>query len=130
MSATPPLPRTYQEARWLDDLDPSGAETASDLESLEQDVYHIIKQVLGTNLADMQKGVGAFNYLNGTSVQLRAMPGIIDAQLAQVTRITTSQSSVMQQANGAWLVSVVVEVGAQVLNLQYVLGPNGLSRAT
>jgi hypothetical protein len=44
------LPRTYAELRWVDDMDPMAAETSSDYESLTQDVFHVIKETLGSNL--------------------------------------------------------------------------------
>jgi hypothetical protein len=128
MSSAIGLRRSYQEARWGDDLDPTGAETDSDLESLEQDVVHILAQVLGSNLADPEKGVGAVNYLNGTTVQLEAMPAIIDSQLAEVSRITTSHTTLLTQSDGSFLVEVEIQVGTDIVNLQFAVGPNGLSR--
>lgn len=122
------LQRTYQEARWADDLDSSGAETASDLESLEQDVQHILMETLASNLADPQKGVGVVNYLSGTSVQLAALPAIVDGQLALVTRITSSQTTLQQTDAGAFLLNIEIHVGTDVVNLQFAVGPNGLSR--
>lgn len=123
----PSLVRTYQEARWTDDLDPSGAETSSDLESLEQDVMHVLEENLGSNLADPQKGVGVANYLSGTSVQFAQLPAIIDSQLAQVTRIDNSHTTIQQQPDGSLLVLVNLTVAGAVVALQFLLGPNGLS---
>jgi phage baseplate assembly protein W len=125
---TTPLPKTYAEARWLDDLDPSGAETDSDLESLEQDVLHILSEALGSNIADPKSGVDAPSYLNGTLTRLRTMPGIIDAQLANVTRITSSKTTLTQQDDGSYQIAVQVAVGAQVVGLNYLLGPGGVTR--
>lgn len=126
---TAPLPKTYPEVRWYDDLDSSGVETDSDLESLEQDVYHIIRETLGSNPADPNKGIGADNYLNGTETQLAIMPRLIDAQLAEVDRISNSHTELTKQDDGSYLVYSTVFVGAQVLNFQYVLGPKGLTKA-
>jgi hypothetical protein len=126
---TQPLPRTYQEARWLDDLDPSGAETASDLESLQQDVLHIIEETLGSNLADPDKGIGAQNYLSGSAGQLLAMPSKIDEQLGHVSRITNSRTSVSQQSDGSYLVAIVAAIQGSIVSFNFTLGPNGLSVA-
>jgi hypothetical protein len=123
------LRRTYQELRWADDMDPSAAETASDLESLEQDVLHIISERLGSNLADPQSGVGAVDYLSGTSAELAGMPAIIDTQLANVSRIASSQTTLTLQADGSYLITVAVTVGADIATLQFALGPNGLTKA-
>jgi len=121
------LPRTYQELRWADDFDPTGAETASDLESLEQDVMHIISQTLGSNLDDQNRGVGAPTYLGGTADQLAGMPAALDAQLLDDPRIDDSASK--QQPDGTYLLTVNVTVNGSVTDLQFVLGPDGLSKA-
>lgn len=46
------------DLRWSDDLELFGAETESELEELEQDVYHVVEQDLGTNLDDLHRGLG------------------------------------------------------------------------
>jgi hypothetical protein len=121
------LAKTYQTIRWGVDMDPSAADTDSDLESLEQDVLHIIVEVQGSNLADPQNGIGADGYLSGTSAQLAAMPALIDAQLASVDRITSSHTTIQQLADLTWLILVAVEVGTNVVDLQFALGPSGVS---
>ncbi len=127
---TQPLPKTYSEARWLNDLDPSGAETDSDLESLEQDVFHVIVQTLGSNVADPHKGVGALNYLSGPTTKLAGMPAIIDAQLKSMTRITSSKTTLAPVPGSnppSYIVQVAAVVAAQVMNFNFQLGPTGLS---
>lgn len=121
------LKRTYQEARWGIDLDPSGAETDSDLESLENDVLHILMQTLGSNLADPDKGVGVFEYLSGTTIQLEALPAIVDAQLAQVSRIASSTTTLAQQSDGSFTLVSSITVGTDVVDLQFAIGPNGIA---
>jgi hypothetical protein len=124
---TQSLPSTYQEARWADDMDPNGAETDSDLESLIQDVFHILSEVLGSNLADPDDGVGLGDSLSGTSDALLAKAALVDAQLGNVTRITGSQTTIGQQAEGSWLVTVQVVASGSVVPLNFVIGPNGLT---
>jgi hypothetical protein len=120
------LPRTYPEPRWTDDLDPSGAETASDYESLVQDVMHVLSESMGSNVADPQKGVGALDYLNGTSAQLASMPHTIDAQLGEMTRIASSHTTLTQNDDGSFTIAIQAVVAGQVVNLLYGLGPNGI----
>jgi hypothetical protein len=127
---TQPLPRTYQEPVWTDDLDPSGRETQSDLESLEQDVLHIIGEKLGSNMADKQKGAAALSYLNGNADDLAALPHVIDAQLAQVARISASHSTLTLQDDGTYRLDIEVAVAGVVVGLQYTLGPNGVQSAS
>jgi hypothetical protein len=121
------LPRTYATARWLDDLDPNGAETASDLESLEQDCLHVLSEVLGSNLADPDGGVGLSEVLSGTTADMLAKVALIDPQLEADPRITSSLSTATQQPDGTWLVSVELVVSGSVVSLPFVLGPGGLS---
>jgi len=123
------LAKTYQTIRWDVDMDPAGVDTDSDLESLEQDVMHLIMELQGSNMADPQNGIGAVGYLSGTSAQLQAMPALIDAQLASVNRITGSHTTVQQQSDLSWLILVDIQVGTNVTKLQFSLGPSGVSVA-
>jgi hypothetical protein len=121
------LPLTYQELRWTDDMDPMAAETESDLESFEQDVLHLIDEILGSNLDDPNRGIGAVEYLSGTSLHLSAMPALIDAQLLEDARCSSSTSTLTPQADGSYLIGVQCVVAGQVLGLSYILGPDGLT---
>ena len=122
------LPKTYKTVRWSADLDAGGVDTASDLESLEQDVLHILQETLGSNLADPDKGCGAQDYLSGTLGQLQQLPGLIDAQLGDVTRITSSQSTLLPQLpDGSWVVQVNIVVAGSVYELQFAIGPGGVT---
>lgn len=123
------LPKTYSEVVWTDDLDPGARETATDLESLEQDVMHVIGERLGSNSADPQKGAGAFSYLNGDAAALSQFPHVLDAQLAQVTRITSSHTTLAVLPDGSFLVNVQVAVAGAVVDLQYIVGPDGVQSA-
>lgn len=118
---------SYQELRWGDDMDPSAAETDTDLESLVQDVLHIIAEQLASNIADPDSGVGVVNYLSGTNVNLATLPGIIDAQLSNVSRISSSATTITLQADGTYLILVAVQYADSVVNLPFTVGPNGVT---
>jgi hypothetical protein len=126
---TQPLPRSYQEILWGDDMDPGGRETDSDLASLEQDILHILSETLGSNLDDPNRGIGAVGYLSGTSQALEAMPALMDAQLLDEPRITSCRTSIVQQSDGSFLIQPEILVAGQVVNLNYKLGPDGLTVA-
>jgi hypothetical protein len=126
---TQALPRTYQELLWLDDLDPGARETASDLDSLEQDVLHIISEELGSNLDDPNRGVGAVGYLGGTAQMLQQLGPILDAQLADDPRITNSHTTTLQQSDGTWIIRCEILVSGEIVALQFKLGPDGLTVA-
>jgi hypothetical protein len=125
----PPL-KTYATLRWLDDLTPNAADTDSDLESLEQDCIHVIVQAAGSNAADPNSGCGASLLLNGTVDQLGMLCALIDAQLPEDTRVTGSSSTLTTLDDGTYLITTIVQVGAQVLTLTFQPGPNGLQVAS
>lgn len=123
-----PLPKTYATIRWTDDMDPGAADTATDLESLEQDCLHVIMESRGSNQADPDSGCGASLLLNGTLDQLQTLCALIDAQLPEDPRVTASQSTLATLADGTYRITVLVQVGTQVLTLQFNPGPNGLEQ--
>jgi hypothetical protein len=133
MSGTFGLQRTYQEIRWTDDMDASAAETDSDLESLQQDVLHILMEVLGTNIADQDKGLGLLTLLSGPSTILLASGPLCDAQLSRVSRLSSSHTTITatsdptQQPGVSYVINVSCQVQSDIINLQFVLNQNGLS---
>lgn len=123
------LPKTYGTIRWGEDMDPNGADTDSDLESLEQDCLHVITELYGSNAADPNSGCGAATLLNGTFDQLQTLCGLIDTQLPEDPRVTSSQSTLTTEDDGSYLITVVIQAGAQVFTLNFIPGPNGLQSA-
>lgn len=126
---TQPLPKTYAELRWLDDMDPQGAETASDLESLEQDVLHVLKERLASNLDDPNRGLGVEDYLGSTEDKLATLAHEIDTQLAEDSRLTSVQTTVTKDSTGTINIHVTCDVAGQVVEFNFTVGPNGLSKA-
>ena len=95
------LPRSYRDPVWLDDLDPSGRETDSDYASLVQDVLHVLSEKLASNLADPTKGADVQGYLNGTTDDLAGLPSIIDTQLGEMTRVSSSKTTLAPETTEA-----------------------------
>lgn len=106
-----------------DDLDPLGNELTSDLAVLEQDVYHILIEVPGSNPDDVGRGVGIENYLSGTDVDFFKLPSIIDAQLRQDDRIAESTTTIIKNTDGTYGISIEIQVGAATLNLPFAFNP-------
>lgn len=104
----------------VDDLDPSGNETTSDLQALAQDVYHLLLESPGSNLDDPTRGVGLGLILSRPAPDLLALPGQIDAQLRKDDRIDASKSSVVQNADGSFSLTVQIVVNGALLPLGYV----------
>jgi hypothetical protein len=103
----------------LDDLDPSGSETTSDLQGLAQDVYHLLLQVLGSNLDAPTLGIGVKNLLSASSLKLAAAASIVDSQLRKDTRIQGSQTTVVQNSDGPYAINIVIVASGTVLPLSY-----------
>lgn len=126
----PPLPLTYTDLVCLDDLDPFAAETKNDLQNLGQDVFHVLLEVAGTNLDDIQRGVGVEQFLSGTTANLTNMATIIEQQLLQDNRIDTCHVTITATGDASNTYKVVVNVGVDgsVLGLPFSLSPTaGLS---
>jgi len=108
------LPLTVPDLACLDDLDAFGGETASDLQSLAQDVYHLLLERLGSNLDDLTRGIGVEGLLNGSADALAATPAIIDSQLRKDTRILSSRTRLTFQDEAYTLAISILPVATLV----------------
>ena len=115
-------PLNFPDIVFLDDLDPFGSEITSDQQGLEQDVRHIIEQVLGSNPDDQTIGIGIGGLLSGTASDLARVPGQIDHQLGEDDRIVASLTTIEQRTDGSWSIVVQIQVDTQVVTLGYSLG--------
>jgi hypothetical protein len=94
MGTSIPLPLTYPDAVWLDDLDAAGSETTSDLQTLAQDTYHWLLTRPGGNLDNTDRGIGLASLLNSSSIDLLAAASIVDADLKKDPWIQASQTTI------------------------------------
>jgi len=115
------LPLTYPDLVCDVDLDPFGNETTSDLQSLVQDVTHVLVETLGSNPDDPDRGVGIVNYLSGTADSLRGLPGVIEEQLGRDDRITHVDASVEADSTREfnYIIKVNIAVSGTIIDLQY-----------
>src|ERR1700690_795675 len=111
MSQNPPLPLTYPDLLFGNDLDPLGQETTSDLQNLMQDVQHVLQEDLGSNLDDPNRGVGIYNYLSGTNVDLQSLVGNIKSNLIDDPRIDSVDASAVAQTSGIYAYIIYVNIG-------------------
>lgn len=122
-----PLPLTYRDLVCDVDLDPFGNETGSDLENLIQDLTHVLVENLGSNPDDPTRGIGISNYLSGTANSLPALCGNIEDQFGRDERVSGVTATANRNADGTYLISITVQVGATTLPLQYSWStPEGL----
>jgi hypothetical protein len=123
-----PLPLTYRDLVCDTDLDPFANETGSDLENLIQDLTHLLVENLGSNPDDPLRGIGIANYLSGTTDVLPALCGTIEDQFNRDNRVSGCSATIAQQPDKTWLLSITIQVGTQVLPLQYSWStPEGLA---
>lgn len=103
----------------VDDLDANGAETRSDLQSLAQDLYHVLLQVLGSNPDDEGRGIGASSALSGSSADFaRAVQGI-DPMIELDPRVQQSTTTQTTNPDGSPLVLISVLPIGSVQPLEY-----------
>jgi hypothetical protein len=123
MSNLASLPLTVSDLVCEFDLDPLGGETTSDLQSLGQDILHILLEAPGTNPDDPDRGIGVEGMLSGTNVNLTNSATIIDSQLRKDDRIQSSKTTLTVDANGVYTLNLqVLPIGAvlpQSLNFTY-----------
>ena len=113
------LPLTYPDLVCNLDLDAYAAETTSDLQTLTQDVLHVLLEFPGSNLDDPGRGIGVFQYLGGTSDQFQHLARTIEAQLVRDDRIDSVYADVTQESDGTWSLLIRIEVDGAVVPLQY-----------
>lgn len=97
------LPLTAPDLVCLDDLDPFASETTSDLQSLEQDVYHILIETAGSNPDDETRGIGVEQLLSSSASNFTMITQIIDTQLSKDDRIDTCTSTLTSLPPGSTL---------------------------
>ena len=122
---TQPLPLTYTDLVCTDDVDPMATETTSDLQNLEQDVFHVLLEALGSNLDDLTRGVNVAAALSGPSQALDRLASRIDQQLGQDDRIDTSHSTVTQASDGSYRIEIEIAVAGTTLGLSFAFTATG-----
>jgi hypothetical protein len=109
----------------VDDLDGTGAETTSDLQVLAQDVYHLLEEILASNLDDPTRGLGLPGLLNGTSLQLSVAAHQVDAQLRKDDRIDSSKTILVTNPDGSFDIKIGIVVDGALLPLAYQYSKKG-----
>lgn len=117
------LPLTAADIVALEDVDAFASETASDLETLEQDVLHILEEELGSNPDDENRGVDIWSLLGGTTVDLAAAVHRINTGLEADDRIDAADATITQDATGAYLIAIAITVDGVVTTLNFTFTP-------
>jgi hypothetical protein len=119
------LPLTTSDLVCVEDTDPFAAETTSDLQSLEQDVFHILLETNGSNPDDPNRGVGIEEALSGTAEDAAKLPSRIEQQLGEDDRIDACTATLTPQSTGdyTYLLALNIQADGQVLGLSYGFNP-------
>ena len=88
------LPLTVPDVVCIDDIDQNGLETTSDLQTLEQDVYHLLIEIKGSNIDDITRGLGIEGLLSAAANRLGGKAQEIESQLQQDARIVIAIATV------------------------------------
>lgn len=124
------LPLTVPELACLDDLGLFADEVASDLQTLEQDVYHILIERPGSNPDDIERGIGIDDMLSGSTGKLDGITHRIEAQLQKDPRVNNAAATLVQiQPGGALPDGTTLPDGGYLLEIEIVAdqGVLGLS---
>jgi hypothetical protein len=116
------LPLTVPDLVCVDDLDPNGNETKTDLETYAQDVFHQLIELPGSNPDDPDGGIGADQYLSGTIDQISKLPGIVENVLERDDRCDGCSCNIIDAdpaTNTPLVVDIKIAVDGKVLGLQY-----------
>lgn len=114
------------------DIDALATETLSEIQNLQQDLTNRLTEMPGSNLdfgSPNSRGVGIMSYLSGTSVQLNGLPGRIDAEFEQDSRVTSSATTLITQPDGSRLISSQIQALGTVFGLAWAWSQSGVAPA-
>lgn len=121
-----------RDLRCYDDLDEFGAECESDIEELEQDLYHRLIEAPNSNLDDLNRGLGIEGELSGTADQ--GLARRIEHEFrkdARVKKVQATITEVIADSNAGAVMRIEIEVETiynEQLFLDYQLSQSGLSK--
>lgn len=123
------LPLTYADLLCLDDMTTTAQETTSDLQTLAQDVYHLLIEMPGSNIDDPDRGVGVEGLLSAPANDLVTVAQNVESQLLKDDRINAVTATVsIVMAGGTWPDGTLAPEGGYVLaiSIESNVGPLGL----
>lgn len=116
------------DLRAWDDLDLFGRETESDLEDLEQDVFHMLIEAPGSNLDAPARGIGIEDVLS--SAFDSAVTSRIESQLRKDSRVAVATARITEVERESFRLDIAIEPdGDEVAGLSFVIGADGVARA-
>lgn len=115
-----------RDLRCIDDLTLFADECSSELEELEQDVYHVLIQEQGSNLDDPERGLGLDDLLSDDDHVLDGIAARTEAQVAERDdRIASVAAQLVRDENGDPRLEVQVVPTDATLGLVNLIVTNG-----
>lgn len=124
------LPLTVSDVVCVLDVDAFGRETTSNLQSLEQDVFHRLIETPGSNPDDPTLGIGVEEMLSGASPVLAHITRNINQQLANNPRIDSVSSTLTkgvddENGNATYDLGISMVVDGTVTGLTFTYTSSG-----
>jgi hypothetical protein len=98
-----------------DDVDLAGREIDDPLAELEQDLVHVAFEAPGSNLDDLERGVGLRDRLSGVADPKVAQQ--LDAAWMRDDRVTSSKTAMAETAPGEFALDAQVQVNGTTLKI-------------
>lgn len=112
----------------FDDLNPFDVDLSDPLEVLEQDVYHLLIEPPGSNIDDIERGIGLPDALKGRFDPTLAHR--IDGQLQRDPRIDVSTTTITPTGEpDEYRIDIVVEANGEELGLIFTFDGETLTRS-
>lgn len=111
------------------DLDLWGRETTDELEILDQDLFHRLIELYGSNPDDEDRGVGVTSALSGIITD-RDIAGEIRTDFAKDDRVTSTAVTItpIPETTGGFDIRIRVRVGEDILPIDARLVDGTLKR--
>jgi len=91
----------------FDDLDLQGAEMDDPVAELEQDCYHRLIEMPGSNPDDVTRGLGLVSFLSGPIDD--SLGGKIDAELRKDDRVEGTAVTITETGPGEYKIEIEIE---------------------
>ncbi len=98
----------------VDDLDPNGGETTSDLQAAIQDWYHVLIQAPNANLDQPGAGIGLDGALSGSAADVQRFPAMIDNWFRTDTRVANCTTT-LTGLGDTWNLIIVIQPSGALL---------------
>jgi hypothetical protein len=118
------------DLKCFQDLDPFATELDDPLSELDQDVFHILVEPPGSNIDDIDRGIGIEEALSGRLDPMLARR--IEAQLQRDERIDVARCLIEPDGTveGHYRIDIEIEANTDVLGISFAFDGTVLRKAS